>query len=102
MGTADPASLSPRRCSTLLRNNAHESRLSFHLSVAQRKVTTTDPGKALAACTKLVRTSADGWVLTNRGSRLFHRVEQVYTHQYLDKTWKSSMETPRPRFVRLN
>ena len=59
------------------------------------------PVMALAERAKLVRTSADGWVLTNRGSRLFHRVEQVYTHQYIDKTWKSSMETPWPRFIRL-
>ncbi len=59
------------------------------------------PAMALAERVKLVRASADGWLLTRRGSRLFHRIEQVYTHQYIDRTWKSSMETPWPRSIRL-
>ncbi|MBN1619806.1 radical SAM protein, partial [candidate division WOR-3 bacterium] len=44
---------------------------------------------------------SNGWELTTRGSYYFHIVEQSYTHQYIDKTWRSSMETPWPDEIRL-
>lgn len=55
-------------------------------------------GGWLAAATALglLRRSADEWQLTTRGSLLFHRVEQIYTHQYIDRTWSAAMQTPWP------
>ena len=62
-----------------------------------------DFGGALFVGTTLgwVRRTDDGWSLTERGSYLFHLVEQAYTHQYIDKTWRCSMETPWPERIRL-
>lgn len=34
------------------------------------------------------------WLVTTRGSYLFHLVEQVYTHQYIDKIWRLSLNDP--------
>jgi len=62
-----------------------------------------DFGRALSAGTALgwFGRTDDGWSLTERGSYLFHLVEQAYTHQYIDKTWRCSMETPWPERIRL-
>ena len=43
----------------------------------------------------------EGWILTERGSYYFHRIEQLYTHQYIDKTWHSSMKNPWPERINL-
>lgn len=57
-----------------------------------------DFGASLAAGTALgvLARSGDVWSLTGHGSYLFHLVEQAYTHQYIDKTWRHSMRTPWP------
>ena len=44
---------------------------------------------------------AEGWTLTEKGRYYFHRVEQLYTHQYIDKTWHLSMENPWPECINL-
>lgn len=41
------------------------------------------------------------WVLTERGSYYFHIVEQLYTHQYIDKTWRLSMIDPWVKDLKL-
>jgi oxygen-independent coproporphyrinogen-3 oxidase len=38
----------------------------------------------------------DGYSVTEKGARLYHLVEQVYTHKYIDKTWRTSIEDPWP------
>ncbi len=41
------------------------------------------------------------WLVTTRGAYLFHLVEQVYTHQYIDKTWRSSLHDPWVKEINL-
>ncbi|MCL2348540.1 MAG: radical SAM protein [Planctomycetaceae bacterium] len=40
--------------------------------------------------------SPDGYLLTERGALAFHRVEQHYTLQYIDRMWCESGKTPWP------
>ena len=35
----------------------------------------------------LIRKTKDGYELTEKGTYKYHLMEQVYTHQYIDKTW---------------
>jgi coproporphyrinogen III oxidase-like Fe-S oxidoreductase len=41
----------------------------------------------------------DGYRLTDKGAYIFHMVEQSYTHQYIDKTWKAAMGNPWPERI---
>ncbi len=36
----------------------------------------------------IIENNEDGYQLTNKGAYLFGLVEQKYTNQYIDKTWK--------------
>ncbi len=45
---------------------------------------------------KLLVKTKFGWQMTEKGSYYFHRLEQKYTHQYIDKTWRLSMGDPWP------
>jgi coproporphyrinogen III oxidase-like Fe-S oxidoreductase len=38
----------------------------------------------------------NGYRLTDKGAYIFHLVEQSYTHQYIDRTWKAAMGNPWP------
>jgi oxygen-independent coproporphyrinogen-3 oxidase len=38
----------------------------------------------------------NNFYLTKRGSYIFNLIEQAYTHDYLDKTWKTCMLNPWP------
>jgi coproporphyrinogen III oxidase-like Fe-S oxidoreductase len=40
-----------------------------------------------------------GFVLTDLGNYHFHWLEQEYTHQYIDKTWRSALQTPWPEKI---
>lgn len=40
-----------------------------------------------------------GYDLTPLGKYHFHWLEQAYTHQYIDKTWRSAMQTPWPDMI---
>ncbi|MBW1879776.1 MAG: radical SAM protein, partial [Deltaproteobacteria bacterium] len=42
-----------------------------------------------------------GHRLTTRGAYVFHLLEQHHTHQYIDKTWRVSQETPWPKQITL-
>jgi oxygen-independent coproporphyrinogen-3 oxidase len=63
----------------------------------------SDFGWSLEIGTKLglFERLSDGWALSELGSYYFHRIEQLYTHQYIDKTWHSSMKTPWPERINL-
>lgn len=37
--------------------------------------------------------------LTDKGAYIFHLVEQSYTRQYIDKTWKAAMGNPWPKKI---
>ncbi|MDA3937077.1 MAG: radical SAM protein [Actinomycetota bacterium] len=41
----------------------------------------------------------DGYTLSATGAYLYHVVEQVYTRQYIDKTWRASMAQEPPRRI---
>ena len=41
------------------------------------------------------------YVLSEKGAYYFHLVEQHYTHQYIDKTWKICRAKPWPEVLRL-
>jgi len=62
-----------------------------------------DFGASLAAGAALgvLRRADGGWTLTEHGSYLFHLVEQAYTRQYIDRTWRHAMSTAWPEAVRL-
>jgi len=47
----------------------------------------------------LIRNGEEGYEVTSKGARLYHMIEQVYTHQYIDKTWKTSLEDPWPEKI---
>ncbi len=42
-----------------------------------------------------------GYRLTAKGAYTFHLVEQAYTRQYIDKTWRSSLTDPWPKKIML-
>jgi len=42
-----------------------------------------------------------GYRLTGKGAYTFHLVEQAYTRQYIDKTWRSSLVNPWPGRITL-
>lgn len=42
----------------------------------------------------LLITDGNIWRLTAKGIYAFHIVEQIYTHQYIDKTWSIAMNDP--------
>jgi oxygen-independent coproporphyrinogen-3 oxidase len=44
----------------------------------------------------IVTRTGSGYRLTARGAYLYHIVEQVYTHQYIDKTWAAAMASHPP------
>jgi len=47
----------------------------------------------------VVADAVDGYALTSRGAYLYHMVEQIYTHQYIDRTWRASMAEVPPRRI---
>jgi oxygen-independent coproporphyrinogen-3 oxidase len=55
----------------------------------------------LGKAAKLLERTERGWKLTDSGSYHFHWIEQEYTHQYIDKTWRLSMERPWPEGIAL-
>lgn len=71
-----------------------------HLFLTELK---DDFGWALKIGTKLglLKYFSNGWKLTELGSYYFHRIEQIYTNQYIDKTWRLSMKTPWPEGLNL-
>lgn len=47
----------------------------------------------------IVENNGGGYKLTDRGAYLFHLVEQKYTNQYIDKTWRMARRTPWPEKI---
>ncbi len=48
---------------------------------------------------KLIREEKGGYEVTARGAQLYHLIEQVYTHQYIDETWKIALNDPWPKKI---
>ena len=55
----------------------------------------------LAQLFGLISKTPEGYGLTKRGAYLYHLMEQKYTHQYIDKTWRITGETPWPEEIKL-
>lgn len=47
----------------------------------------------------IIEKNNNGYNLTNKGIYYFHEIEQKYTHQYIDKTWKIAGKTPFPKKI---
>jgi coproporphyrinogen III oxidase-like Fe-S oxidoreductase len=47
----------------------------------------------------IIGNNGDGYKLTDKGAYLFHLVEQKYTNQYIDKTWRMARKTPWPEKI---
>ncbi|MGB2782688.1 MAG: radical SAM protein [Atribacterota bacterium] len=47
----------------------------------------------------VIENSRVGYRLTDKGAYLFHLVEQKYTNQYIDKTWRMARKTPWPEKI---
>lgn len=55
----------------------------------------------LARFLGMIRKNDTGYILTNFGIYLYHLMEQHYTHQYIDKTWRICGENPWPDEIKL-
>lgn len=53
----------------------------------------------IAAMFKYVERYDGGFRLTEKASYLFHLIEQKYTHQYIDKTWRIAGRNPWPEKI---
>ena len=49
----------------------------------------------------LLKEDIDSYKVTLKGSYYFHIVEQIYTTQYIDKTWSTARENPWPDKINL-
>jgi len=47
----------------------------------------------------IMENNGGGYKLTDKGAYLFHLVEQKYTNQYIDKTWRMARKTPWPEKI---
>jgi menaquinone C8-methyltransferase len=56
---------------------------------------------ALGRIFRLIRKVPEGYELTKRGAYIYHLMEQKYTHEYIDKTWRKTGEEAWPLEVRL-
>jgi len=50
---------------------------------------------------KYIKRYKNGYGLSDKGACVFHLVEQSYTHQYIDKTWKTALKNPWPKRIAL-
>lgn len=55
----------------------------------------------LAKLMGLIRKTEEGYELTDKGTYKYHLVEQVYTHQYIDKTWRIARQEAWPKKIKL-
>jgi oxygen-independent coproporphyrinogen-3 oxidase len=49
----------------------------------------------------LISKTNEGYSLTEKGIYKYHLVEQSYTHQYIDKTWRIAQQEPWPERIKL-
>ncbi|KGM98299.1 coproporphyrinogen III oxidase [Clostridium novyi A str. 4552] len=48
---------------------------------------------------KLIKKVPEGYILTKRGAYIYHLMEQKYTHEYIDKTWRITRNNPWPKEI---
>ena len=49
----------------------------------------------------LLTKTKEGNKLTEKGTYKYHLVEQAYTHQYIDKTWRIARQEAWPNKIEL-
>lgn len=49
----------------------------------------------------IIREAKEGYELTEKGTYKYHLVEQAYTHQYIDKTWRIARQEAWPGKINL-
>lgn len=76
-----------------LRLDRHDYRALFGEEVEARFGLELHGAQALG----ILRRTRGGYDLTPRGARLFHLVEQLYTHQYIDRVWRLGTNGTRVR-----
>jgi oxygen-independent coproporphyrinogen-3 oxidase len=47
----------------------------------------------------IIENNGNDFKLTDKGAYLFHLIEQKYTNQYIDKTWRMARKTPWPEKI---
>ncbi|MBA7619924.1 hypothetical protein ES703_27266 [subsurface metagenome] len=50
---------------------------------------------------RYIKKYSGGYKLTDKGAYLFHLIEQAYTRQYIDKTWRMALSNPWPKRIAL-
>ncbi|MBA7683387.1 hypothetical protein ES703_91751 [subsurface metagenome] len=50
---------------------------------------------------RYIKKYSGGYKLTDKGAYLFHLIEQAYTRQYIDKTWRMALNNPWPKGIAL-
>lgn len=74
---------------------------------AYKKMFNSDLGKdykmelGIAKLMGLLKEDEHGYRVTTKGSYYFHAVEQIYTLQYIDKTWSIARNNPWPDKINL-
>ena len=48
---------------------------------------------------KYIEKYNSGYKLTDKGAYLFHLIEQAYTRQYINKTWRTALNNPWPKRI---
>ncbi|HBI92001.1 MAG TPA: radical SAM protein, partial [Terrisporobacter glycolicus] len=56
---------------------------------------------SIAKIMGLLKEDETGYKVTTKGSYYFHAVEQIYTLQYIDKTWSIARNNPWPNKIEL-
>jgi len=81
---------------TLKLNNNSFNKL-FNKNLEQMFKIELKIGRALG----LIKKADSSYELTKRGAYIYHLVEQSYTHQYIDSTWRTARENPWPEEIKL-
>lgn len=80
-----------------LKLDNREFKKLFNVNIEEMFNLEIKAGKLLGVLKKI----EGGYELTQKGAYLYHLVEQRYTNQYIDKTWKIARENPWPKEINL-
>lgn len=50
---------------------------------------------------KFLKETPEAYELTKKGAYVYHLIEQKYTHEYIDKTWRITGKEPWPKEIKL-
>jgi hypothetical protein len=55
----------------------------------------------IATALGLLNKVKNSYELSKKGTYFYHLLEQRYTHQYIDKSWRVARENPWPKEIKL-